>query len=194
MSCRMGKSMDRMEFPYGKYCPAGIYLWRNSRSSHRRFSVKEGVLRNFTKFTEKHLCQSLFFNRVTLAQVFSWEFCEISKNIFFTEHLPTTANFWHVIAGWVRVIKVLRHTLRKKCSYLELLRSIFSRIRTKYREILRISLYLVRMRENTDQNNVEYGGFSRSDILKDLLIKQDFTKQCIGIAELPSYYVPRNFT
>ena len=25
---------------------------------------EEGVLRNFTKFTEKHLCQSLFFNKV----------------------------------------------------------------------------------------------------------------------------------
>ena len=34
------------------------------RSSHRRYSVKKGVLRNFTKFTAKHLCQSLFFNKV----------------------------------------------------------------------------------------------------------------------------------
>ena len=32
------------------------------RSSHRRCSVTEGVLRNFAKFTGKHLCQSLFFN------------------------------------------------------------------------------------------------------------------------------------
>ena len=47
-------------------------------------------------------CQSFFFNKVaglrpwnfikkkTLAQVFSCEFCEISKNTFFTEHLWTT--------------------------------------------------------------------------------------------------------
>ena len=34
------------------------------RSSHRRCSVKKGVLRNFAKFTGKHLCQSLFFNKV----------------------------------------------------------------------------------------------------------------------------------
>ena len=33
------------------------------RSSHRRCSVKKGVLRNFAKFAEKHLCQSLFFNK-----------------------------------------------------------------------------------------------------------------------------------
>ena len=30
----------------------------------QRCSVKKGVLRNFTKFTGKHLCQSVFFNKV----------------------------------------------------------------------------------------------------------------------------------
>ena len=34
------------------------------RSSHRRCSVEKGVLRNFAKFTGKHLCQSPFFNKV----------------------------------------------------------------------------------------------------------------------------------
>ena len=34
------------------------------RSSHRSCSVINGVLRNFTKFTGKHLCQSLSFNKV----------------------------------------------------------------------------------------------------------------------------------
>ena len=34
-----------------------------NRSSRQRCSVKEGVLRNFAKFTGKHLCQSLFFNK-----------------------------------------------------------------------------------------------------------------------------------
>ena len=33
-------------------------------SSHWRCSVKKGVLRTFVKFTGKHLCQSLFFNKV----------------------------------------------------------------------------------------------------------------------------------
>ena len=33
------------------------------KSSHRRCSVKKGVLRNFAKFTGKHLCQSLFLCR-----------------------------------------------------------------------------------------------------------------------------------
>ena len=34
-----------------------------NRNSHQRCSVRLGVLRNFTKFTGKHLCQSLFFNK-----------------------------------------------------------------------------------------------------------------------------------
>ena len=34
-----------------------------NRSSHQRCSIR-GVIRNFTKFTRKHLCQSLFFNKV----------------------------------------------------------------------------------------------------------------------------------
>ena len=33
-----------------------------------------------------------FIKIETLAQVFSCEFCEISKNTFFTEHLQTTAS------------------------------------------------------------------------------------------------------
>ena len=34
------------------------------RSSHQRFSIKKCVLRSFAKFTGKHLCQSLLFNKV----------------------------------------------------------------------------------------------------------------------------------
>ena len=34
------------------------------RSSRLEVSFKKSVLRNFAKFTGKHLCQSLFFNKV----------------------------------------------------------------------------------------------------------------------------------
>ena len=68
------------------------------RSSCPEIFFRKGVLINFAKFTGKHLRQSLFFNQVdqrfatllkkkTLAQVFSCNFYEISKNTFFTEHL-----------------------------------------------------------------------------------------------------------
>ena len=52
--------------------------------------------------------------------------------------------------------------LREKCLYSELFWSVFSRIRTEYGEILRISPYSVRMWENADQNNSKYGHFLRS--------------------------------
>ena len=93
-----------------------IYKVATIRSSHQSCSMKKDVLRNFAKSAGKHLCQSLILNKVvgvspffnclisfqpqacnfikkeTLAQVFSCEFCEISKNTFFTEHLCTTAS------------------------------------------------------------------------------------------------------
>ena len=40
------------------------YEDRRRRSSHRRCSVRKGVLRNFAKFTGKYMCQSLFFHKV----------------------------------------------------------------------------------------------------------------------------------
>ena len=55
--------------------------------------MKKGVLKNFTKFTGKHLCHSRFFNKKgTMAQVFPCEFCEISKKTFLTKHLWATAS------------------------------------------------------------------------------------------------------
>ena len=36
----------------------------NNKCSHRRCSIKKVAIRNFAKFTGKHLCQSLFFNKV----------------------------------------------------------------------------------------------------------------------------------
>ena len=82
-------SFDSHLFIYFVFC-----ISSDNISTHRRCSVKKRVLRNFAKFTGKHLCQSLFFNKVagTVAQVFSCKFCEISKNKFFTEHLRTTTS------------------------------------------------------------------------------------------------------
>ena len=66
-------------------------------------SAKKDVIRNSVKFTGKLLCQSLFFNintgqaynfikKGTLAQVFSREFCKISKNIL-SYGTPLVATF-----------------------------------------------------------------------------------------------------
>ena len=63
------------------------YVTYASEAVVTRCSVKKGVLRSFAKFTGKHFYQSLFFKKETLAQVFSCEFCEISKNTFPYRHL-----------------------------------------------------------------------------------------------------------
>ena len=60
------------------------------RSSRPEVFRKKGALRNFTKFTGKHLCQRLFFNKVagqtcnfikkeSLAQVFYCEFLKFLR-------------------------------------------------------------------------------------------------------------------
>ena len=46
---------------------------------------EKSVLENIAKFTGKHMCQNLCFNKV-------YEIYGIFKNTFFTEHLWTTAS------------------------------------------------------------------------------------------------------
>ena len=82
---------------------AGKYFKYHSKSSCPEVFCKKGVPKNFVKFTEKHLRQSLFFNKVpglrpatllkeeTLAQVFSYGFYKNFKNTFFIEH------FWWLL-------------------------------------------------------------------------------------------------
>ena len=67
------------------------------RSSRPEVFYKLGFLKSFVKFTRKHLCWNLFFNKVAglkpekkkqnPTKVFSCEFCKISKSIYFIEHL-----------------------------------------------------------------------------------------------------------
>ena len=72
-------------------------------------------------------------------------------------------------------IQILGISLREKCSYSESFWSFISRIRIEYGKILRISPYFVRMRENTDQKNSEYGQFSCSVfMLKIWILKTHF--------------------
>ena len=73
------------------------------RSSHRRCSLKQGDIKNFARLTGKHLCQSLFLNKVaglTLQfllkrrlwhRCFLVNFSKLSEHLF-TEHLRATAS------------------------------------------------------------------------------------------------------
>ena len=58
-------------------------------------------------------------------------------------------------------------SLREKCPYSEFFCSVYSSIRTEYREIQSGSPYSVQMQENMDQKNSEY--FFRSVSVKEKL-------------------------
>ena len=67
------------------------------RSSCWRCSVRKSVLRNFAKFTGKHLWQSLFFNRVAGWVDCFWSFsCLLLKIVYFisTEKWNQKGNTW----------------------------------------------------------------------------------------------------
>ena len=72
----------RLPEPHKGYKSNFPQEWENRRSSHQKCSIRKGVLRNFAKFTEKHLsCQSLLFNKVaglrpaTLLKKRPWQRC-----------------------------------------------------------------------------------------------------------------------
>ena len=114
------------QFVFTRYIltwPMIVYLFRSSRPE---VFCKKCVLRNFRKFTGKHLCQSLFFNKVVwcllpeacnfikkenLTQAFSSEFCKISKNTFFTENLQ-----WLLLSitkTWMVRVKLMTESHKK---------------------------------------------------------------------------------
>ena len=69
-----------------------ISKYRITRSSHCKCSIRKGVHRNFSKFTGKHQCQSLFFNKVaclrpaTLLKTRPWLRCFPLNLVKFLEH------------------------------------------------------------------------------------------------------------
>ena len=82
--------------------------------------MQKGVLRNFAKFTQKHLCQSLFFNKVaglrpaTLLKkrpgtdVFTCEFCEISKNTSLDRTSLVAASELCALSIYINTLKKIR--------------------------------------------------------------------------------------
>ena len=61
------------------------------RSCDWNCSVRKVVIRNFEKFTRKHLCQSLFFDKVAgWHRCFPMNFAKFLRIPFFTKHLMAT--------------------------------------------------------------------------------------------------------
>ena len=85
------------------------------RSSQRRCSVRKGVLRNFTKFTEIHLRQSLFFNKVARPQPCNFIKKEARLQVF-------SCNFAKFLrTPFLQITFVCLHLDGIKCSWQNLL-------------------------------------------------------------------------
>ena len=84
---------------------------------------------------------------------------DICSQIFEPKHETDSLS---IIRNTVNMInkRNVKHVLCEKCSYSELFWSEFSRSQTEYGQ-----MQSIRMRENADQNNSEYGHFLRSDAL-----------------------------
>ena len=92
------------------------------RGSRQRCSMKK-VFLEISQYLQENTCaRVLFFNKVadlrlatvlkkTLAQVFSCDFCEISNNTFFTEHL------WITGSGPYFLLTTLKFTVLQIADY-----------------------------------------------------------------------------
>ena len=90
------KIRSKNNYVFGHFSRSAIFAesWevRKRQKQPPNVFYKKGVLKNFEKFTGKHLHRSLFFNNTdVLILMFSCEFCEIFKNAFFTELLRVAA-------------------------------------------------------------------------------------------------------
>ena len=127
-------------------------------------------------------------------QVFFCEISEIFKNIYYEKHLRTavSGNSENIVILLKNYLKcklkeclimphIWQNSLREKWPYSELFWRAFFRIRTEYEEIICISLYLVRLRGNADQNNSKYEHFLRSDscTLQPKMLKFQDSFTCI---------------
>ena len=151
------------------------------RGSHQRCSMKKGVRRNFTKFTGKHLCQILFFNKVAglspaiLSKKRLWHRCfpvnfaKFLRASFFIEHL-----WWLLLVVLDNLLKLRNQvnvyfTLRKKCLFSELFWSAlfphfpaFGLNTERYGVSFLFNPNAGKCGKNVDQDNSEYGLFLRS--------------------------------
>ena len=73
-----------------------ISFLRHWKRSHQRCSLKKCVLKNFVKFTGKHLCQSIFFNKIAGLGLWQWCFPTIFAKSLRTPFYRTPLDdcFW----------------------------------------------------------------------------------------------------
>ena len=117
-------------------------------------SIKKGVLRNFAKFTGKHLCLSLFFSKVaslrptTLLKKRLWYRCFPVNFVIFQR---THATFTSLLSGMGQMGKYWSGAGFDQSTYVK---SVCFRSCS--------GSYFPAFRLNMDQNNSEYGHFLRN--------------------------------
>ena len=93
---------------------------RTNRSSIPEMFCKKYVLKNFTKFTGKHLCQSLFFNKVaglmpaTLLRKRLWQRCFPVNFAKFLRTLIPIEHPWWLLLDKVKLIRATGKVLRRE--------------------------------------------------------------------------------
>ena len=96
-------SFDSHVFIFFVFCISSNY-----KCSHRKCSVKKGAIRNFAKFTGKHLCQSLF-----LIKLQAWSFAKFLRTPFLQNTsvrlLLQTKQYlvWHLFIIQKKAFKVI---------------------------------------------------------------------------------------
>ena len=161
------------------------HFWRAINESNKKkfffgkwesnFNVKASIttLRGTVKGWPKSLPVILLRNRLSRkcfthmsSEIIKWNYGKLELPITrLAEKLPLfQKNKCSFKGEYISARVILIDSQRKKRPYSELFWSAFSRIRTDYGEIRRISPYSVQIRKNADQNNSEYRHFSCSEL------------------------------
>ena len=144
------------------------------RSSHRRCSVKISVLRNFSKFTGKHLCQRLFFNKVaglgppTLLKKSLWHRC---FPVNFAKFLRTT--FLQNTSGQLLLNVLLTYLAMVRMNIEEFISFFCSEFFSSANQTKRSSRPEVFCKKDVLRNFAKFTGKHLPSYLKEFKLKPD---------------------
>ena len=88
-----------------------LQKYQASEAATIRCSVKKGVLRNFAKFAGKHLCQSLFFNKVAGLRLWHRCFPVNFAKFLRTPFLQNT--LWRLLFRFEQALMIVKSLSRK---------------------------------------------------------------------------------
>ena len=116
---------------------------------------------NFGKFFTTPFLQNTSGDCLWSVKCSGWEIENMNSQIpklFMRGYVYSKLQTLSLLYIWTLILLSKdKKIMRQNCPYSELFWSVFSRIWTESGEIWCISPYSVKMRENTEQNNSEYG-------------------------------------